>query len=101
MSGYTVAGNSDLYKTNNYYPDICKYKEVRSLKACFHKSGPHWIYCINTCRSMTFKDFILLQNGENVKITPQNSTDYVKSLCKNNRICDLQIANLCISIVKL
>ena len=28
-----------------------------------------------------------------VKITPQNSTDYVKSLCKNNRICDLQIAN--------
>ena len=31
-----------------------------------------------------------------VKITPQNSTDYVKSLCKNNRICDLQIANPCI-----
>ena len=28
-----------------------------------------------------------------VKITYQNSTDYVKSLCQNNKICDLQIAN--------
>lgn len=29
-----------------------------------------------------------------VKITPQNSTDYVKSRRKFIQICDLQIANL-------
>jgi hypothetical protein len=33
------------------------------------------------------------QNPDYVKITPQNSTNYVKSAYLTMRICDLQIAN--------
>ena len=40
------------------------------------------------------------QNQENVKITPQNSTDYVKSRRKFIQICDLQIANLDSNIIE-
>ena len=35
-----------------------------------------------------------------MKITPQNSTDYVKSRRKFIQICDLQIANLDSNIIE-